>query len=478
MKQLFKESAGDALDIEIKVEPNLIDTPEQLQTLVDLIDKKDINTVKGKFNNRAAIVDKSLLEWETDTHEIMNRQDKVLDDGTKVHQWKLALSYQKKIVQSAMAFLFGKPVKIKQESTGTDDIYDTLMKLRKQMRMPSKDQENCRYMKSETESAKLFVPFRNGEMLKEDLAKAGLVSVKCILLSKSQGDELYTLFDQYKVLQAFGRGYKTKEDDKEIDHFDIYTAEWLYYCVNRSGSWDVDKQKNLIGKIPVVYYSQDQSEWHDVQPLIYRRETLTSKRADNNDYSGDAILVVEGEAQSLPDKKDTGKVVQVSTGGKVYYLYPQMAIDLVKDEKEDLKYLIHYLTDTPDLSMENMATMGQDSGKALEMRFFGALLKAMGQYEYFQEMIDRENSILKAFIGKVIDISKANQVDKLELSYEFGNPLPDNFADLVDMLSTATGGKPIMSQQTAVEQNPLITDAVSENEKLKEENISSNPADI
>ena len=133
---------------------------------------------------------------------------------------------------------------------------------------------------------------------------------------------------------------------------------------------------------------------------------------------------------------------------------------------------------TPDLSMQNMATMGQDSGKALEMRFFGALLKAMGKHEYFSEMIDRENSILKAFIGKVIDTSKAMLADKLEVSVEFGNPLPDNFADTINMLTGAVAGKAIMSQKTAIGLNPLVTDPIAEEKLVSDEEISENPANI
>jgi hypothetical protein len=454
-----------------------VDVPEQLSTIVNLINENKIDDVKSKFNNREDIVTKSLLEWEIAGHQVMNRKDLVSDTGDIIKQWKLPIAYQKKIVQSSVAFLFGKAIKLKQESTGTDDVFNDLLNLRKKMRMQSKDQLNAEKMLSETECAKLFVPYKNGNLSADELAKPGIVSVKCILLAKSLGDTLYTLFDEFGILRAFARGYKTKDESRDVEHLDIYTADFIYYCTNKS-AWVVDKQTNLLGKIPVVYYMQDRSEWSDVQPIIERREYLTSRRADNNDLSGDAILVLEGEVQSLPQKEKVGKVVQMGVGGKASYLYPQMAIDLVKDEKEDLKELIHYLTDTPDLSMQNMATMGQDSGKALEMRFFGALLKAMGKHEYFAEMIDRENSILKAFIGKIIDTGKAALADKLEVSIEFGNPLPDNFADTITMLTSATAGKAILSQKTAVSLNPLVSDPIAESELLGEEEISLKAEDI
>lgn len=444
---------------------------EQDKTIDELIADSKIDQVKAKFANQDDKATKALDQWNVAEHEIMKRADKKLESGTIVESWNLPISYQKKIVQSAVAFLFGKPIRLKRESgEDTEEVFQMLLELRKDMRMPAKDQLNARLVKSETISAKLFVPYRDADADKNDLTKKN--RVKCILLAKSLGDVIYTRFDEYNVLQAAARGYKTKDGNKDVEHFDIYRPDYNYYCTKINGSWQVVPELNVIGKIWLVIYQQDEAEWSDVQKLIHRREVLTSRRADNNDRSGDPILVLEGDVESLPDAKTVGKVVQLGVGGKASYLVPQMSVDMVKNEKEDLKELIHYLTDTPDLSMEKMTSMGLTSGKAIEMAFFGALLKAMGSHGYYEEMIDRENSILKAFIGKVIDTGKEKAAKKLEVSIEFGNPLPDNVDDMIDMLSTATGGKPIMSQETAVARNPLVNDAEEEMKRIGKEKIS------
>ena len=450
---------------------NLLGMKEEDKDLVTLITEGKIDKAKAKFTNREEVVKKSLEQWRIADHEIMKRANKTLKDGTIIESWNLPISYQKKIVQSAVAFMYAKPVKLKQESDGTDDVFQILTDLRKDLRMAAKDQENAKLMMSETESAKLFVPYRDSAADKKDLTKPN--SIKCILLAKSLGDTLHTSFDSFGVLRAIAREYKVKVGINDIAHFDVYMSDNIFLCERVNGTWTVKTETNLIGKIPVVYYMQDEAEWADVQKLIERRETLTSRRADNNDRSGDPILVLEGEVLSLPNSKEVGKVVQMGIGGKAAYLVPQMSIDMVKDEKEDLKELIHYLTDTPDLSMDKMTGMGLTSGKAIEMAFFGCLLKAMGKHGYFEEMVDREINILKAFIGKVMDTSKAGQVEKLNVSIEFGNPLPDNIDDLVTMLSTATGGKPIMSQKTVVAKNPLVTNADEEFIQIGDESIST-----
>lgn len=454
---------------------------EEDKDLVELITNGEIEKAKKKFTNREESVNKALKEWNVEEHEIMKRPGKTISNGEIIESWNLPISYQKKIVQSSVAFLFGKPIKIKEESEGTEDVYKILIDLMKDMRMSTKDQENAKNMFSETESAKLFVEYRDTNITDEEALKSpGLVKIKCILLAKSLGDTLHVSFDSFGVMRAFGREYSVKSGNIEIPHFDIYMADTNYFCKKENGSWVVDPKENRIGKIPVVYYlhPEKQAEWSDVQKLIERREYLTSTRADNNDRSGDPILVLEGDVVDLPEPKKVGKVVQLGIGAKASYLVPQMSVDMVANEKEDLKELIHYLTDTPDLSMDKMSSIGLTSGKAIEMAFFGCLLKAMGRHGFFEEAKDREINIILAFMEKIIHVGKSEQIKKLKTSIEFGNPLPDNLDDLINILSTSTGGKSIMSQKTAVGLNPMIKDAEAEIIQINEESVSDNPDDI
>ncbi len=456
----------------IRTLKNLLGMKEEDKDLVSLITEGSIEKAKYKFTNKTDVVKAALKQYRIDGHEIMDRPDKTLIKGDIVTSWNLPIGYQQKIVQSSVAFLYGKPIKLKQESTGTDNAFKMLLDLRKEMRMPAKDQKCAEITMSETECAKLFVPYRDSNADKSDLSKPN--SVKCILLANSLGDILHVSFDSFGVLRAVAREYKVKVNNKNIEHFDVYMADIIYKC-EKNGSWIISPETNIIGKIPIVWFNQDETEWAIVQKLIDRREFLTSGRADNNDRSGDPILLLEGNVESLPEAKKAGKVIKLGVGGKASYLVPQMSIDMVKDEKEDLKELIHYLTDTPDLSMDKMTSLGLTSGKAIEMAFFAALLKAMRKHGYYEEMHDRELEILKSFMYKVIDTSSAfeAEVKKLNVSIEFGNPLPDNSEDLINMLSTATGGKPIMSQKTGVELNPLVKDADAENIQINSESVST-----
>lgn len=426
-----------------------------------------VDEARALFSTRKDKVDEALKEWNVTAHKVHDREKKYVD-SKEVLQAKLPLPYQKRIVSSAVAFLFGKPVKLVQLSSGTDDAFKIIDDLWTDMRMASKNRKNARTVFSQTASAKLFVEYKD-----TDVSGTGeFNSVKCILLSRDNGNDLYYKKDQYGVMQCIARGYSTKLSDQTIEYFDAYFNDQTLKCKKLDGIWSVTPENNLSKKIPISYYEQDQTEWDDVQALIERLEMLISKRADNNDYTADSILVLTGDVESLPGKEETGKVVKLSgDNASANYLSPEMSIDMVKDERTTLNDYILYFTDTPDLSSEQLKSMGQDSGKALEMKFFPAILKAMDKLEVFEEMTDREINILKGFVKNVIDVSPkiADQIKNLRIGYQFGNPLPDNVKDMLDMLSTATGGKQILSRKRAVELNPLVKDADSENIAIDKE---------
>jgi hypothetical protein len=429
-----------------------------------------VDEAKALFSTRKDKVEAALKEWNVATHKIHDRPKKYVENE-EVPQAKIPLPYQRKIVQSAVAFLFGKPVKLIQQSEGTDKAFKLIDKLWTEMRMATLNRKNARTLFSQTACAKLFLEYRDPEMEGTE----GFNSVKCILLDKKNGNDLYYKKDQYGVMHCIARGYSSKVGDKVTEHFDAEFSDIIVSCSKVDGFWQVKPTTNLAKKIRYSYYEQEETEWDIVQAIIERQEMLVSKRSDNNDYTADSILVLTGDVESLPGKEETGKVVQLKgVGADAKYLSPSMAVDMVKDERTTWDNYILYFTDTPDLTSDQLKSMGQDSGKALEMKFFPAILKAMEKLELFEEMIDREINILKAMIKNIIDVSPAmaTELKNLKIGYEFGNPLPDNLKEYIEMLSSAVGGKPIMSRKTAVELNPLIKDADAENTQMDKEEIS------
>lgn len=445
--------------------------------LISLLEQGDVDAAKQLFSNKKDTVEKALQYYNIENHPIYNKHgDKVIqgEDGEikeKIMDWGLPIAYQQKIVQMSAVFLFGKPVRLIQESKGTDEAFEVVREIWEEMRQDGKNLTTAQKLFSETECAKLFRPYRDQDADVNDTTKPN--TIRCRVLAKSEGDDLYVMFNEFGGMEAFARGYKVElGDGQKVDHFDIETPEYYFDCARNKDKWEVTVKHNLTKKINVAYYSVEKWDSYLVDRVIERRETLTSRRANNNDAMGEPLLILKGSVSELPGVSNDAKVVVMDPGGDASYLYPQLAVDLIKEEREDLEKIINYITDTIDLSSESLKSMGQDSGKALIMRFFPAELKAIYNRIQFKEMLGREINIIKNLIATTIHPTNKKlleQLNKLKIKIEFSTPLPDNVDELIEMLSTATGGKPTLSQEEAANLNPLTKDGASNWEKLQKE---------
>lgn len=172
------------------------------QEFEKLLAAKDISAVKERMGNRMDMAIAALKEYEVTSHEIMKREDKIITDkkGNFIRfepVWKLPIPYQVYINEIALVFLYGRPVKWTQQSTGTDRAFQKFQDVIEHTHFNSKLRQCKRIAGSETESAMLFRVFR-------DANDAPDVQIR--VLAKSKGDEIYTRWDQYENLISVAWG--------------------------------------------------------------------------------------------------------------------------------------------------------------------------------------------------------------------------------------------------------------------------------
>ena len=180
----------------------------------------------------------------------------------------------------------------------------------------------------------------------------------------------------------------------------------------------------------------------------------------------------------MPDKTEDGKMLQFSadentqTGeieyGDAEYLTWDHSPESIKLEVENLKEFIYSMTATPDISFNNIKGVGNVSGIALRFMFLDSLLKAKDKQEIYGTGLTRRINLLKAILS-VVDVKQAANLEKLDISVEFGNPLPENIQDIIQTLALARPGEPIMSKETAVRYNPFVNDPIAEIALMKHE---------
>ena len=439
------------------------------QEFEQLLAAKDISAVKDKMCNQEKKIFDALSEYDTFSHEVMKREDKIITDKKgkflrteKV--WKLPIPYPVYINEIALVFLYGRPIKWVQQSEGTDKAFDAFLNVIKRTRFDSKIRQCKRLAGAETESAMLFRVFRDDD---------GKPDVQIRVLARSKGDEIYVRWDQYENIISIGWGYYVKEEkDNVVYHFDIFTKQTVYHCAKRSLGWEVNEEQNFIGKIPIILFQQEK-EWKGVEPLIHREEFIASRTADTNDYFSDPIAIMSAEIiKNMPEKKEAAKMLITNDKDGVdkaaKYLTWDSAPQSKKDEIEWLHTQILQKTFTPNITTDTLKSVSQLSAKALRTVMMLADIKASKHKETHDELLDRTASLITAIIANVLDVSLSGECESLEIGHEFQEPFGDDIADsLTNIVKAVDAG--IISTEGAIELNPLVKDVAREKQRLAQE---------
>ena len=131
------------------------------QEFDDLIKAKDISRVKSLFQSREEETAEAMMEYDTRTHEINKRQDKIVRNklGQRkgiVKRWKLPLNYPQYINEISVVFIYGRPVKWTLQGETGEKAFEAFKEVIKNTRFDSKVRQCKRRAGAESQSAQLF----------------------------------------------------------------------------------------------------------------------------------------------------------------------------------------------------------------------------------------------------------------------------------------------------------------------------------
>ncbi|MHA8064916.1 phage portal protein [Aquirufa aurantiipilula] len=404
-----------------------------------------INDFKNEYSEKNHLV---FDEAERPNKQIKNSSG-AIERLEKVN--RIGLAFQKRIVKSTVAFTFGNPVLLNCQPIGDTQtkILAAIKKILADNKVNSLNRKIAKDLARCTQVAEIWYP----EQLNESHESYGFstkVKLKSMILSPLKGDELYPFFNEYGDMIAFSRAYNVKNGNKDIPYFSTYTDEEVIVWKKEGADWNEESKKpHTLGKIPVVFASQEEVEWSEVQTLIDRLEKLLSNFADINDYHAAPILFVEGGIEGFAKKGDASAVMVGEKGSTAEYLSWKNAPDAVKLEIETLIRFIYSFTQTPDISFDSVKGLNQISGITLKMLFLDAHLKVMEKREIFDDYLQRRINILKAYISSLNTTWKAES-NKIEIVPEIKPFMVDDLKYMIDNLLNASGNQPLISRKTAM----------------------------
>jgi len=432
---------------------------------------KAIDPYKHKVFDMTARPDKEV--------NVTNEQGEVI--GTKsVPVARIATDLQQLIVKRAVSFLFGNDVVLTIDSDEGDEQADNLLKAVKRVMAEAKtrslNRQLARDVFTATEAAEIWY-FADSDR-HDRYGFPCEQKLRCLEVSPRNGNTLYPYFDAQGDMVAFSRAFTNDRTNK--GYFETYTDEYHYLYTQENKEWQLVEgypQEHGFGKIPCIYSAQRNPEWHDVQPLIDRLETLLSNFADTNDYHASPKIFVTGDIRGWSQKGESGAIIEGGEGATAQYLSWAQAPESVKLEISTLLNLIYTLTQTPDVSFDNVKGLNT-SGVALKLLFFDAHLKVQDKCEIFIEHLQRRCNVVLAMLASFAPAAKAAQFRDAVIEPEIIPYQIEDEASKVNAIMAATGQKAIMSRKTGVEALNYVNDVAEEIERIEADEAQSQVSNI
>lgn len=478
IKELFLNEDQDTSKIIAELKSKrLTETPESADF------KKELEPLKHDVYDRIKRPDKK-VKIDPDDPDYKNNEDNVVNvtGGTTPTGYRyepvarVALAIQKLIVKRAVSFIFGNAVTLDSSADGDGQkaVLKALKRVMYDIKEKSFNRRVARNLFSCTEVAEYWYPVESKNSVYGFDSKFKLRSA---IFSPLLGDTLYPYFDETGDMTAFSREFSvTNAKNVSETYFETYTDENHYMWHNTAEGYTLVEnypKKIEIGKIPVIFGSQPQVEWADVQNLIDRLEKLLSNFADTNDYHASPKIFIKGKLLGFAKKGESGAILQGDENSSAQYLSWANAPEAVKLEINTLLQMIYTITQTPDIAFDTVKGLGSISGIALKLLFMDAHLKVADHQEVFDEYLQRRINVIKAFIGK-FNTKLAGDADNLMVE-PIITPymIVDEVAE-IKIWTEANGGQPVISQKASFEKAGLTNDSEEDFKQYEKEQNEKN----
>ena len=398
---------------------------------------------------------------------------------------RIALALQSLITKRAVSFLFGKPIKLDSDDPSANDVVSALKSVFADIKGNSLNRKIARTMMTECEVAEYWHIVDSDD----DAPRYGFDSrlrIRCSVFSRENGDILFPYFDENRNLIAFSRQYAISDhrNNKVTSYIETFTAsEFLKFEQTDGGKWvlcDGYPRKNAIGKIPIVYGRQPETEWANVQNLIERLEKLLSNFADTNDYHAAPKIFVTGQVTGFAKKGETGAIIEGTDGATAQYLAWNNAPESVKAEIDILLKMIYTISQTPDISFDNVKSLGSVSGVALKLLFMDSHLKVQEKAEIYDEYLQRRTNIVLAYLAAMnsTDAEFVRRCKTVIITPTIDPYMLTDLASDVATLQSAAGNIAIASRRTAVSKLGLADDVDGELDEIARDEQNASMADV
>jgi hypothetical protein len=412
-------------------------------------------------------------EYDPKKHPVMtdpSYNDVVASDGIKKVS-RVTQDLQRLSVKRMAQLTFGIPVKRIYQTTNTqeEEVAKILEKVLQRNRINSVNMDRGKLVNAACECVTLWFAVESPNTQYGIQSK---LKLRCKNYSPMNGDILYPLFDEYGDLKALSIEYRRTEGKTSTSYFDTFTdTEHIQWKQEGSDWTEVIREQTTIGKIPAVYITRPAPIWEDQSENVYEIEWTLSRNGNYIRKNSKPIFGLFSDKEvKLGGSKDNDHltVMKFPQGAQAQYITWPQATESIKFHVETLKAAFFTQLQLPDNSYESMKSTPM-SGEARKMLFIDAQLKVTDESGMWIEALDREINVVKAFLKTILPSNLQAAVDSLQVETIITPYTITDDKDTISNLTTATGGKPIMSQKQAVKMLGWSDDVDQTMQELKDE---------
>lgn len=300
--------------------------------------------------------------------------------------------------------------------------------------------------------------------------------LRCRTFSPMDNASLYPLFDEYDDLVALSVAYTRREGLMTVSYFDTYTDTEHVRWRTTGGVYEEDTRESItIGKICGVYGYRTTPIWEDKSENVFDLERTMSRNGNylRKNSRPTWVEFTEKPRRYGAEAKEEGdrNIINLGANDKAGYVTWEQSIESLKFQVSEIKQNFFMDLQLPDMSMESMKATPM-SGEARKMMFIDAQLKAGDESGLWKEYLDREVNVIKAMLKELYP-RLASAFDSLDVEVKITPYQISNTPELVQYLSSGTGGKPIISQRTAIRELDLVDDEDAEMAQITSEEEQS-----
>lgn len=423
---------------------------------------KDKSVIVPSWGGRRGL----LHEYDPRKHPVMCKAqypDITNDDGTVELVTRITCNLQQLATKRMTELITGIPVRrvYKPENERQKEVAAYIEKIYERNRIDSVNIERCNMLFAGCEVMTLWYAIEERNNI---YGFNSPLKMRCRNFSPMLGDELYPLFDEYGDMIALSVGYTRKKLGKTVSYFDAYTADrHIKWSNERNSGWEVmEDEVNALGKIPAVYTFRPTPIWEDTSRIVFEIEWALSRNGNYLRKNSKPVFIVFADEQiqygdEQSQDREFRSIMQYPKGSTAQYVTWQQAVENLKFYVAELRQSFFTQLQLPDWSYESMKSNPM-SGESRKQLFIDAQLKVKDESGRLIEFYDREVNVVKAFAKASLPISYHADIDALPVENVITPFTITDEKDTITNLTTANGGKPLISHRESIEMYGHSTD--------------------